>query len=169
MLELRGYVTNLGKYNEGELIGEWVTFPVDKDELNEIFEHIGINEEYEEYFITDYDCGLSVDFGEYASIDELNAFAEKLEEWANDEDLLKAASEIWSVDDVLNNTPDDYRLYTDINNDYDLGYYWIEESGCYDTKALGNLSNYIDYEGFGRDVRFESNGDFSSYGWCEAV
>lgn len=169
MLELKGYITNLGKYNEGELIGEWVTFPVDEDELENVLERIGINEEYEEYFITDYDCELSVNFGEYASIDELNDFAEKLDEWKNDEDLLKAASEVWSVDEVLNNTPDDYYLYTNINTDYDLGYYWIEESGCYNTSALGNLSNYIDYEAFGRDVRFECDGDFTDYGWIEYV
>ena len=27
----RGYITNLGKYNEGELIGKWITFPITKD------------------------------------------------------------------------------------------------------------------------------------------
>lgn len=50
------YLTNLGKYNEGELIGEWVELPVSQEELQKVFERIGISEEYEEYFITDYDC-----------------------------------------------------------------------------------------------------------------
>lgn len=50
------YLTNLGKYNEGELIGEWVELPVSQEELQKVFERIGINEEYEEYFITDYEC-----------------------------------------------------------------------------------------------------------------
>ena len=54
-------------------------------------------------------------------------------------------------------------LYTD----YDFGYYIIEESGCYDTSELGNLSNYIDYEAFGRDVRLETEGGFTSLGWLE--
>ena len=36
-------------------------------------------------------------------------------------------------------------------------------------KNLGkNLKNYIDYEGFGRDVRLESDGTFTDYGWIEA-
>ena len=48
------YLTNLGKYNEGQLIGEWVELPVSNEELQKVFERIGINEEYEEYFITDY-------------------------------------------------------------------------------------------------------------------
>ena len=25
---IEAYVTNLGKYNEGELVGEWVKFPI---------------------------------------------------------------------------------------------------------------------------------------------
>lgn len=27
------YLTNLGKYNEGELVGEWVELPVSDEEL----------------------------------------------------------------------------------------------------------------------------------------
>lgn len=27
------FITNLGKYNEGELVGEWVKFPTTADEL----------------------------------------------------------------------------------------------------------------------------------------
>lgn len=42
------FLTNLGKYNEGELIGEWVELPASSEELQEVFERIGINEEYEE-------------------------------------------------------------------------------------------------------------------------
>ena len=43
------YLTNLGKYNEGYLIGKWVKLPVAADKLDEVLEEIGINEEYEEY------------------------------------------------------------------------------------------------------------------------
>lgn len=50
------FITNLGKYNEGELVGEWVTLPISEKKLQELFKRIGINEEYEEYFITDYEC-----------------------------------------------------------------------------------------------------------------
>ena len=31
------FVTNLGKYNEGELVGEWVHFPTTEEEMNEGF------------------------------------------------------------------------------------------------------------------------------------
>ena len=50
------FITNLGKYNEGYLIGEWVKFPVTNEELQAVFQRIGINRRYEEWFITDYEC-----------------------------------------------------------------------------------------------------------------
>ena len=30
------FITNLGKYNEGELVGEWVKFPTTADELKKV-------------------------------------------------------------------------------------------------------------------------------------
>lgn len=43
---IEAYVTNLGKYNEGELVGEWVKFPVTLDELKAVYERIGIDAEH---------------------------------------------------------------------------------------------------------------------------
>ena len=54
------FITNLGKYNEGVLVGEWVKFPTTAEELQKVFERIGIGSKddfghpYEEWFITDY-------------------------------------------------------------------------------------------------------------------
>ena len=73
------FITNLGKYNEGALVGEWVKFPTTAEELKKVFERIGIGakddfgQTYEEWFITDYDCyvdGLYDLLGEYANMDE---------------------------------------------------------------------------------------------------
>ena len=36
------FVTNLSKYNEGELVGEWVHFPTTEEEMKKVFERIGI-------------------------------------------------------------------------------------------------------------------------------
>lgn len=78
------FVTNLGKYNEGELVGEWVHFPTTEEEMKEVFERIGIGSKgefgqvYEEWFITDYDCsihGVSNLLGEYENLDKLNYLA----------------------------------------------------------------------------------------------
>ena len=32
------YITNLGKYNEGYLMGEWVALPTTREELQEVFD-----------------------------------------------------------------------------------------------------------------------------------
>ena len=46
MDDMQVYIANLGKYNEGELVGAWFTFPIDFEEVKE---KIGLNDEYEEY------------------------------------------------------------------------------------------------------------------------
>ena len=42
------FITNLGKYNEGFLVGEWVKFPVTNEEMQAVFRRIGIGRRYEE-------------------------------------------------------------------------------------------------------------------------
>lgn len=165
MVEIKGYLTSLGKYVGGELVGEWVTFPIDDEELEKVLEKIGIDEENEEYFFTDWECDFEHDFGEYESIEYLNEIAERLENF--DEDLANAICYCWSVQDLLDADESDYILYSDIESDYDLGYCYIHELGCYDLESMGNLANYIDYESFGRDIRFESDGGHTPYGWIE--
>ena len=175
------YITNLGKYNEGMLVGEWVHLPTTAKEMKEVFKRIGIGQKddfgcpYEEWFITDYDCyvtGLCRGFGEYENLDELNYLAARLDEMSDyDFKLFEAVVEAGdcgdSVKDLINLTDnlDSYMVFSNVTNDYDLGYYYIEESGCYDTDKLGALSMYIDYESFGRDVRSEEGGCFTSAGY----
>ena len=36
------FITTLGKYNAGELVGEWVKFPTTAEELKEVFKRIVI-------------------------------------------------------------------------------------------------------------------------------
>lgn len=54
---LSAYVTNLGKYTEGELVGKWLDFPTTQKEINKVLHEIGIDGiRYEEIFITDYEA-----------------------------------------------------------------------------------------------------------------
>ena len=78
------YLTNLGKYNEGELVGEWVKLPVSDEELQEVFKRIGINKEYEEYFITDYECDF-YEIGEYEKLKHFRGLS------------LRNVSTIWKI------------------------------------------------------------------------
>lgn len=72
-MEVKVYIANLGKYNEGVLQGSWFTLPVDFDF---IAEKIGLNDEYEEYAIHDFESPF--DIPEYISIDALNDMYNKL-------------------------------------------------------------------------------------------
>ena len=177
-MEVKGFITNLRKYNEGELIGEWIIFPIDDDELNEVFKRIGLNyyddeEEYidigyEEYFFTDWETDINYYFnlGEYIDVDEVNKISEWVNSW-NDEDMLEAALEVYGFDYIYDTDEDDYLYLPNIFNDEELGQYYIEN--CYSEilDKMGGLSTYFDYEKFGRDVRLETDGGFSENGWIE--
>ena len=150
------FVTNLGKYNEGCLVGEWVKFPVTNEEMQAVFRRIGIGRRYEEWFITDYDCpdtAIGKVLGEYESLSELNYLAGQIMEMRESDDFWQAVLDLGentgSVQELINLTEnmDCFDYLPGVCSDYDLGYYWIEESGCYDTDKLGALANYIDYEG----------------------
>lgn len=171
------FITNLGKYNEGHLIGEWVKFPVANEEMQAVFQRIGINRRYEEWFISAYECpdsGIGDLLGEYASLSELNYLANQIMELDESEEFWQAVLDLGehtgSVQELINliGNMDCFDYLSGVTSDYDLGYYWIEESGRYDTKALGALSNYIDYEGFGRDIRFDESGIFTDNGYVRA-
>ena len=173
------FVTNLGKYNEGELVGEWVKFPTTAEEMKKVFDRIGIGQKddlgqpYEEWFITDYDCyvdGLYDKLGEYESLDELNYLASKLDEMSQGEyEQFQAAMEIGdhsgSVQEIINLTEnlDCYDVYPDIHDYDDLGRYYIDELDA--MQVPEHLRNYIDYEAYGRDVAMDESGDFTDLGY----
>lgn len=151
------FLTNLGKYNEGELIGEWVELPASSEELQEVFERIGINEEYEEYFITDYECDL-YEVGEYENIDTLNEIAERIKELDEEESKVVKAlmSELgYTLDEAIGKVNSgDYRIYSDCDNMTDIAYQVVEECG-YLNNAPDNVARYFDYESFGKDLGIE--------------
>ena len=173
------FITNLGKYNEGALVGEWVKFPTTAEELKKVFERIGIGakddfgQTYEEWFITDYDCyvdGLYDLLGEYANLDELNYLAFKLDNMSQDEyERFQAAMEIGdhtgSIHELINLTEnlDCYDIYPDIYDHDDLGRYYIEELDA--MQVPEHLRNYIDYEAYGRDIALEESGQFTDLGY----
>ena len=173
------FITNLGKYNEGELVGEWVKFPTAAEELKEVFKRIGIGQKddfgqpYEEWFITDYDCyvdGLYSKLGEYENLDELNYLASKLDEMSESEYAqfqagMEMGDHCGSLQEIINLTEnlDCYEVYPDIHDYDDLGRYYIEELDV--MQVPEHLQNYIDYEAYGRDVALEENGTFTDQGY----
>ena len=162
------YLTNLGKYNEGELVGEWVQLPISDEELQEVFKRIGINEKYEEYFITDYECDF-YEIGEYESISTLNEMVEKFDNLDEEqEQVVKVLmSECgYDLDDAIEKAESgDYRFYTDCNDMTDVAYAVVEECGYLDN-VPENVARYFDYEAFGRDLGIEGSFHFLDNGDC---
>lgn len=157
-------ITNLGKYNEGELIFKWLELPFSEEEFVAALSEIGINDEYEEYFISDYETDLDMKIGEYENITKLNELAETLDSLDKDElEQLKALIEvdILSFDDVdedIKLKMQDYffiQLEDMSNTDLALGYALAEINGIEEKLSELNLQYYFDYEKYGRDASFD--------------
>lgn len=167
---LRGALTNLGKYNDGKLDYVWISFPCDEDDFQDSLEKIGIGKDrgdgsvYEEYFFsdwdTDYDWVDLSNLGEYEDFDDVNEYAESLENIVDDgnEEEFKAAME-YSGDfhDALNlvETGSVTKISDESSSsrmDEAIGAYYRDSMGSY---AMNNIEEYFDYEAYGRDIRIE--------------
>ena len=132
------YVTNLGKYNEGELLSEPLKFPAATEEVQAVLKRIGVEGlRYEEYFMAEYVSdipGLAQSLGEYADIDELNHLAHLLSELNESElDIFSAAvsagEHTASVGDLINlvHNIGCYDFYRGITDDETLGHIYVED------------------------------------------
>lgn len=152
---IKGYITNLGKYNEGFLIGKWIDFPITEEELEKVYEEIGINEEYEEIFFTDWETEIGLDLGEYESIEAINELAEELGRLDTyDIEKLEAIMEANgdSVTEALNQLDD--AVYYPGYNMVEVAEEIVNE--YYGFKNVDDiLFRYFDYESFARDLRFD--------------
>ena len=171
---LEAYVTNLGKYNEGQLVGEPLKLPTTVEEVQSLLKRIGVDGiRYEEIFITDYESdvlGLHKCLGEYESLDELNYLAALLSEMDQSdiekfEAVLDAGEYTGSVKDLINLTQnlDCFEFYPDVHSDEDLGSMYVLEFGGLEVPE--HLIDYIDYEAYGRDVRINEGGHFAPGGY----
>lgn len=177
-VEISGYLTNLGKYNDGELVGTWVTFPMSDREIDAAMEEIGVSDEpdedgviYDEYFWTDWECNADIDvasfLGEHISIDEVNELAETLNDI--DSDQLSAALEVFSDIEQAVEHVDEMVFISKINTYGEeprlVGEYYLDEVyGSVDELPKHIINRYVDYESLGRDLRLDySNDDDDEY------
>lgn len=153
MDEVRVYIANLGKYAEGELVGAWFTLPVNEEE---VIEKIGLNEQYEEYAIHDYESPY--DISEHTSIEELNQTYEAYES-IEDDFVKEHCGEIaryFSVGGLeeLADCQSDIIVHS-CDSESDLAYEYVED-GLFG-EVPEHLVNYLDYEAIGRDIVLEGN------------
>lgn len=155
---LKIYLTNLGKYNEGELIGKWIELPISDEDLEQVKKEIGINEQYEEWFITDFDTDISgLQVGEYDNLSELNEIAERIDALDDGErEIVEALmNDGYTLEDAIG-ALDDCIFYSDCNSMEDVAYQIVNECG-YLENVPDTVARYFDYEAFGRDLDIEGH------------
>lgn len=161
MTVFEAYITNLGKYAEGQLVGETLKFPATTEEVQSLLKNIGVDGvRYEEFFITAFDgdvMGLYDYLTEYENLDELNHLAHLISELDSDEiETLEAAlnkgDHTSSVEDIINlvHNLDCYDLHPGVTDDETLGRIYVEDMELLDVPD--NVLPYFDFEAYGRDI-----------------
>ena len=174
MTVFEAYITNLGKYAEGQLVGETLKFPATTEEVQSLLKNIGVDGvRYEEFFITAFDgdvMGLYDYLTEYENLDELNHLAHLISELDSDEiETLEAAlnkrDHTSSVADIINlvHNLDCYDLHPGVTDDETLGRIYVEDMELLDVPD--NVLPYFDFEAYGRDVRINEGGHFAPGGY----
>lgn len=171
------FLTNLGKYNEGELVGEWVELPIKSKALEAALERIGIdNVRYEEYFLTDYEslvAGIIESLGEYSNLSTVNYLALRLKSMDVDElKCLEAVIDYESetdIDRIINLTYNlgCYYFREDITTPRDYGEMLVDEG--YLGEIPDNLTNYLDHADIGRDYLLDSCASITEHGLIERI
>ncbi len=172
--EIKAFVVNSKAYDDGDRdSGVWVSFPVTKEEMKEVYNRIGVDGTYfKEVFLDDFKTdvsGLSNVLNVYTDIDELSYLAFCLSELPS--------SELAKLDAIVESSPfKDIRSF--INFTYNVDYYVLVE-GVANTEELGNYYLYksgmvqmpedwksgIDPKTFGEHIQKNELGEFTKAGY----
>lgn len=170
---LKIYVANLGKYNEGELVGEWLTLPASEEEIEELFVNIKVGHYdedgeyipgyyengviYEEPAIHAYESDIpGLEISEYSDITELNKIAEELDGLDEYEtETLSAIIEAtgYNLEDAVNCIDDAVFYGGDTLEDVARE---LVSEGCYGEAIMEVPDYYIDFEAIARDLSYDN-------------
>lgn len=146
------WLGDLGQYNAGNLVGEWLTLPMDEEELDAKVKQYSRNGEGD-YFIADYETpdGISVkEFG--GDVQKLNEIAETLA-GLSDYDVKRVA---WLAGERdLEFALDNYEDVTFYEGQRlnDVAWDMVDEGLFGDVPD--NIKSYLDYDAIGRDLRHD--------------
>lgn len=150
---LKIFISNLKEYNNGKIIGEWVSLPCEG--LEEVLNKIS-NNGNDELFISDYETDISnLKISEYDDILQLNEIAEEIDNLSDDEVIAFQAY----LEQYANNMEQaleevrqgNYRIYYNCDNMEDVAYQVVNDCGLLDG-VPEEVKIYFDYEAYGRDL-----------------
>lgn len=152
MMNIKVYVSNLAKYNAGELNGQWTTLPVD-DVNKDILDKLDLGGDskhgyYDEWFISDYEAPFKI--SEYADLYQLNELAKSFED-----------NNIETLEDVYNFLDDKERTGCEEVYPFDDDFFDMMFSSRQEVARavfFGDIHNWLD------DYIY-----LNSYGNCESM
>lgn len=160
---LNVFMNTWGNYNEnGADGGEWITLPMEAEELEAELEKIAdaMGDHDPEWFINDYEWTIDLDLGDVDEMDnifEWNATcqeADKLEEWEAEEIAAAMEAFEYSFAEAMERQQRGCFIFYAGQDLEEVAYSLIEE--CYTTKDTPEIfTRYFDYEGFARDLSFD--------------
>lgn len=174
------WVGNLGKYNEGELVGEWFALPRDDFEQDwaDLMKRIHIGEwvdpndprygKYEEVFCADWECEIpGLEYSEYPDYEELNRIAE---EWDGmrkyEQEAMSALMEVFGDDyEYAKDHLDDTIIWYGCTDMTDVAHRYVDECNVLHNMP-DELANYFDYEAYGRNLDATGNFGYSENLCC---
>lgn len=155
---LKVFITNLSEYNNGNLIGEWISLPCDSSFLNQQIRKVLSTDDSEEIFITDWEWDdITVfEIGEYDDPTKLNAKAYQLDQLSAYE--LEAVAfliseNICSIDNIDDCKEKAYDVVIHRNKIMaDIAYDRVKEYvGMSEVPSI--ITNHIDYNSMGEEIK----------------
>ena len=154
------FVNTWGNYNvNGADGGQWITLPMEADELEEVLENIAalMKDEDPEWFINDYEWTIETELGDVHEMDSITAWnercqeADNLEEWEAEEIAAAIEAYGYTFAEALDRQQRGCFIFYRGQDLEEVAEDLINE--CYDLPEFA--LRYFDYEAFARDLSFD--------------
>ena len=154
------FVNTWGNYNtNGADGGQWITLPMEADELEEVLENIAalIKDEDPEWFINDYEWTIDTELGDVHEMDSITDWNDRcqevddLEEWEAEEIAAAIEAYGYTFAEALERQQRGCFVFYRGQDLEEVAEDLINE--CYDLPKFA--LRYFDYEAFARDLSFD--------------
>ena len=148
-MEIQIWVGNLAKYNEGELVGEWILLPLETEDLHERIEKILGDDE--EWYIGDHEAPFQIDI--YDDPYRINDLVWDIENVANDDAIFMIMEHYYSnIEDAVEvaEKTDRYTMIEGIDNMQALAEHLVDEMNY--IEIPDHLRRFIDWDAVIDDI-----------------
>ena len=156
------FVNTWGNYNEnGADGGQWITLPMDSDELEEVLENIAalMEDEDPEWFINDHEWTIDMELGDVHEMDSITEWNERcqeaddLEEYEAEEIAAAIEAYGYTFAEAYERQQRGCFVFYAGRDLQEVAEEIADE--CYLYNAPEFLARYFDYEAFARDLSFD--------------